>query len=181
MSSPTGSIKARISLDRGATWKASKALGVATSKPSVAAVGNRVAVGWAATDGVRARIATTAVWSAAFSLPATDGVTTERATQPTVALYGVRGIAIVYSSCLADCDGSESGVITRSDLIWRQSTNNGATWVPSDLLAWNGSSSAGRQNDTASIVWRTSKRPYVLFNSWTEDTQAYRIYLTAGA
>ena len=75
---------------------------------------------------------------------------------------------------------TEPGVITRSDLIWRQSTNNGATWVPSDLLAWNGSSSAGRQNDTASIVWRTSKRPYVLFNSWTEDTQAYRIYLTAG-
>jgi len=173
-------IKARVSTDKGATWGTTATFTGSSTRPSIAASGDRVGVAWSA-DTIQVRVSKAGVWGSQLALPATDGVAVEEQWGPTVALLAPASVGVAYSSCVADCTSSDAGVITRTNLIWRQSIDDGATWAPSDVVASSTATAARRQNDSASIVWRTTKRPYLLFNGWTEDTNYYRLSLRAGA
>jgi len=175
----THSTTVRISTNYGGSWGSPTAMNDAGTIPDIAAVGSRVAVAWI-TDRVHIRVATSGAWAPQVELPPTDGVASETDWGVTISLLGSSSVGVAYSSCVADCPGSDPGVITRTNLIWRESVDNGATWAPSDTVASSTATSARRENDGASIVWRTAKKPSIYWNGWTEDTLSYRMYIRSG-
>ena len=171
-------VKVRIGSSYGASWGATTTMGTTSSVPDVAVLGGRVAATWAS-DTVKVRVATTGTWGLERSLPATDGYADEVQYGPAIALLGSQGLAVAYSSCILNCATTDPELITRSDLIWRQTTDNGATWAPSDVLETS-ASGGRRQNDAPSIVWRSAARPSVLWNAWTQGTTYFRLHLRSG-
>jgi TolB protein len=173
-----GTLRARVSTTRGASWAATATMGASGSTPSVAASGSRVAVAW--TDpAVKVRTWTAGAWADPITLPGTDGVAAEEPYGPVPALTGANGLAVTYSSCTFNCDGAEDDVSPRASLIWRSSLDGGATWAPSDVLGSSGSS-AQRINDMPTILWPSPTRPFVVWNGWSAGTLSYRQYLRVG-
>ncbi len=164
----------------GSTWGATTTIGDTDSPPDIAVLGNRVGVAWDKAGVIQVRIATAGAWGPDRPLPASDGYASEVQYVPAIALYGTAAVGVAYSACIADCDESVAGVITRSDLIWRESLNDGLTWAPSDTLATS-SSATRRRNDYPSLVWKSAKRPYVMWGGWTEASNYFKLYIRAGS
>jgi Tol biopolymer transport system component len=180
MSSSTHVVKARIGSSYGASWGATITLGSTTNwSPSAAASGTRLGVAWTTPTGVHLRVATAKVWGAERVLPPTDGYGTEVQYGPALTLLGSGGVGVAYTACIADCTATDPNVVTQSDLVWRQSLDGGATWAVSEVLATS-TNGARRQNDVPSIVWKVTKRPFVLWCGWTESSNYYRLYVRAG-
>jgi WD40-like Beta Propeller Repeat len=177
---PAASVTVRASSNFGASWAgATTVAATTTSVPDIAVAGGRIAVVWS--DGnINLRTSSAGTWGATMSLPPTDGYADEVDYSAVVDLFGTNSVGVAYTACVVDCTHTDNGVYARSDLIWRESLDDGMTWAPSDVVAGS-TTAARRENDNASIVWPTSKRPYLLWNGWTEQTSNYRLYIRAGA
>jgi Tol biopolymer transport system component len=174
-----GSLKARTSSTSGATWDAGSTIGTTTQAPSSAASGARVGFAWV--DGrVRVKVWNAGSWSSTRQLPLTDGLVGETQVTPAIALLGTSDLAVAYGACSFDCNGLNDEAPQRVDLVWRASTDDGATWQLSSLVALSSSSSQRRGNASPSIVWPAVAKPTVIWNGWTDASTNYRLYLRAG-
>ena len=174
----SGVVKVSVSTTHGTSWGATTTIGPSTSVADVAVLGDRVAVAWS-NDGIRVRVATGGVWAADRTLPPTDGYATETQLFPAIALQGTHRLAVAYTACVAGCLASDPARTNRTDLVWRESNDDGDTWAPSDVLVSSADSGKRRSNDAASIAWPAADRPFVLWNGYTPNTTDFRLYIRA--
>ncbi len=173
-----GTTKVRTATAYGGTWGATTSLGPTDAFPDISMSGNRLAVAWGSGGRIQVRVRTAGVWGSTHALPDSDGhASSEVQYDPAIAIFG-GSVGVAYSACVSSCDASDAGV-TRSDLIWRQTSDDGETWAPSDTL---GSSDVGarQRNDSSSVVWTVEKRPSVLWNGWTQGSGSFRLSIRSG-
>jgi subtilisin family serine protease len=181
-----GALKASVSRNGGSTWSTRTLDGDSRDRAAVGASGNRIAVGWVDSGAARLQVWQSGVWqtqrtasSSMFSSSPAAKYKTGYA--PAVALYGTSGVSVAWSVCRnAGCygDSKENGV----DLLWRESTNNGAGWKTAQTLIASSQQSAARAgNDAADIEYGSVTKRYIDFQGWTNSNPApWRIYQRTG-
>jgi hypothetical protein len=166
--------------------------GDVAGNPRVAALGNRIAfaipvcAGGCSTGSVKARI-----WqggtlgpdrtAATFS----SGETFKRSYSVDVSLAGTGALGLAWSACrLLTCGSSESpakGV----DVLWRESTDNGASWKnPFTLQSSTGTTATGklrRVNAYASITFLSTTRRVVVFDAYDGPFTKGNVLLRVGS
>jgi hypothetical protein len=67
-------------------------------------------------------------------------------------------------------------------VLWRESTNNGASWKTSQIMIASSQQSAARRgSDAADIEYGSFTKRYVDFQGWTNnDPYPWRIYQRTG-
>lgn len=174
ISDASGTVKARVSTNRGKSWGTIVVVGSgATSAPQIAVRGSRVVVTWATIEGVLVRQRISGTWGTPLVVADLSDVSDPVPYAPAVVLQGSTRIAVTWSEASQSAD--------ESDLRWVESKNGGATWYEAQTLASAASSSARRANDWASVSWPSEGTRYVLWNGWTPGTNDYRLYLRKGS
>jgi hypothetical protein len=174
-------IKARMSTNSGASWQSTVSIASgANGLPSTAAAPGRVAVAWPSGDGASVRVRTGGAWQPAATLhPPDNGRAYDFSYGVAVALNGSTNVGLAWTSCWRGCDVGD--VTYSTDLMWTESTTNGATWFGSQLVAGASASLTSRINDAPGIAWPTGGRRAIVWNGWTADTANYRMFVrTAG-
>ena len=173
LSDVNGTVKARISTDRGGTWGTVQTVGgQSIGTPTAAVLGSRIAVAWTTPDDVVVRQRISGTWQPAkviASLPAGEDPVPYGAQ---VALSGTTRIGVAWSA--------EKSTPYYSELKWAESANGGTVWFAAQTLA-STSSSSRRANDLPSVLWPTASTRFVVWNGWTYGTYSYRLYLRKGS
>lgn len=181
LSDGSGTVRARVGPNGGA-WGNPVTLGSgATSPPHVSVVGGRVAVVWINAGGLRLRIWKAGSWQPTRTVSAFSSTGTFKAGySPAVTLAGSSSVGIAWSDCRrGDCEAvanSTAGV----DLAWRESTNDGASWLPKRTLVDSRSYANGRRNDHPTVVWSSTTRRNVLHTRSSFDHSYERLFLRTG-
>jgi hypothetical protein len=166
--------------------------GDAAGNPRVAALGNRIAfaaptcAGGCATAAVKAR-----VWNNGTLGPDrtaasyTTATTYKRSYSADVALSGTAGLGLAWNACrLVNCSTDESPA-KGSDVVWRESTDNGVTWKsPFTLQASTGSTAAGklrRIDAYPSIVFLSTTKRIVVFDAYNGPFTNGSVLLRVGS
>ena len=167
-----GTVKARVSTDRGVTWGSISTLGSqSTGALGLAALGNRMAVAWTTPTQVAVRTATNGTWGSAKVLEQLDASEQLSPYGPQVVLQGGSSIAVAWAKQIP-------GDYT-VDLRWAESANGGGLWFRTQTLAsWSNSQNA---NDWPSVLWPSAGTRYVVWNAWGAFSGQYRLYFRAGA
>ena len=139
-----GTVKARVSTDRGSTWGTAVTVGSQSNGYASAAVlGSRVAIAWTTADDVVVRQAISGSWGKAKVVQALTPGGAPLPYGAQLVLNGTSGIAIAWSV---------TGPSHTADLRWVESVDGGAIWFAPQILA-TGGTSARRLNDWPSVVW----------------------------
>ncbi|HEY6569036.1 MAG TPA: hypothetical protein VIZ22_02040 [Candidatus Limnocylindrales bacterium] len=182
LDSDDGTIKARISTDHGHTWP-DPAIDLATGQAygmSAAADATRLALAWAAPDGIRSRVFRDDTWKATHKLASFSSTGAYRNGYGTsVALAGSSRLGVAWSACTrANCAGSSAqGVNVR----WRESANNGSSWKPSVTIASHGAGSDRRINDYPSALMPDSSHRLITYNTAARNFSTYRLVIERGS
>ena len=162
-----GSTKLRLSTDSGRSWSGSKTFVGGQDRAALAIAGNRVGIGWLG-EGWSVQVRTAGTWGPVRPIPIPYGrdnsgtLMTYVIYGPSIALYGTTGVAATisgqYSWC-GDCDDGRG-----SDLLWSESSTNGATWAATERIATPDYTYSYR--DDPSIVWASPTLRTVLVNAW---------------
>ncbi len=160
-----GSTKVRISTNTGTSFGTATSLPGAQDMAGLAIAGSRIGVAWL--DGnLNVRIRTSGTWGPKRVVPTGWGLdengspSTYQLYGPAIALFGTAGIAAAASGEYTFCGGCDPG--NGSDLVWSESSTNGAMWTSPDRIAL--ASDTSRYNDMPSIVWTSATERYVLVN-----------------
>jgi hypothetical protein len=188
MSSSSGVIRFRSSTNRGTSWSKTSTLGtgaIAGTWPSISAVGTRVAVSWSMPTAMAVRVRTGTTWGPVRLVrPSAD------AGQPysmpwigQVLLNGSSRVAVAFEGCWAGCGAADPASAFRSDILWRESANNGVSWAHSQVVF---ESSAGAFTDFTqaylpSVVWASASTRYVMAAHWNASMLLDNIVVRAGA
>jgi hypothetical protein len=163
-----GTLKARVSTDRGATWGAASTIANGPyQRASIAVLGDRVAVAWTYNNEVIVRQNVGGVWQS-----------------PTVVEVGWPA---VYGPALALQDGGRLGVAwterlewgLHGRLLWTESADGGASWFETQAIA-SELSPSGKMNEWPSIVWPAADKRWVLWNGSQPNIRTNRLYLSSG-
>jgi hypothetical protein len=165
ISATTGAVRVRVSTNSGTSWAATASLAVGSvDGPSVAIAGTRVGVGWSNGLEARVRILSGGTWSGEHVVPAPQnhgfGPAYQYAYSPTLALSGTTGVGLAWTDCFSTCNVFD--ITTLTDLLWSESSTNGATWSNPQIIS-TGSSSYGFRDD-ASVIQPSSTQRLVLVN-----------------
>jgi hypothetical protein len=95
--------------------------------------------------------------------------------EPAVALSGKSRIGVSYSVCLTIGCNEEGG----SDVQWRESLDNGATWKARVVVGSHAASDTRRFNASPSILFPSATRRIVLFNA--NGLDSYRSLIRVGS
>lgn len=174
----TGGERAIVSSNSGGTFGPPLTLtSSAQSETTASAVGTRVAFAWNSGSAVGVRMWKAGVWQPVRTVATFSSTGIYKAGyEPVVALNGTVGVAVAWSDCRAVGCQPASGV----DLTWSESNNDGALFTERQVLAKSTDSASRKVNDSASILWPSATRRYVLWNGWTTGTLSYRLYLRIG-
>lgn len=175
MSTASRALKARVSTDHGASFGAATTLvSGGGGTPQVQALGTRIAFSWDIVGAIKLRLWQSGAWGSTRTVDSFSSAATYKdGLRSAVALVGSTGVGLAYSGC------RDVGC-TRSDLLWRESTDNGATWKPRKLLQDSVSSTTRQLNEWPSVAWDGASKRYVLFNSAPEGYATYRLRITVG-
>ncbi len=187
ISSASGTVRVRSSSTRGTSWSGTTTIGtgaVAGTWPSISAVGTRVAVSWTAATAMAVRVRTGTTWGPVRMVrPSAD------AGQPyaapwigQVVLNGTTRVAVAFEACWAGCGAADPASAYRSDILWRESADNGASWAHSQLVFESG---AGANSDfldayLPSVVWASATTRYVMAGHWYAPNMLDNIVVRAG-
>lgn len=175
MSDASGALKARISADNGASFgSATTLISSGGGLPAAHALGDRIAFAWDKYGAIRMRLWQSGAWQPARTVDTFSASSTYKdGFQPAIALVGSAAVGVAYGGCrVTDC--------TRMDLLWRESTDNGATWKARKILQNSTTTTSRQLNEYASVAWGGSSTRYVLFNSAPDDYATYRLRFTVG-
>ena len=169
---PAGTIKGRVSLDHGTTWGPIETIGATPlGFASVAVRGTRIAVAWSTLDDVVVRQRSGGTWGAPMAIaslaPGGDPVPYA----PMVVLQDPDRVGVAWSE--------ELDAASRSNLRWTESTDGGATWYQTQTIATT--STTRGYNDWASVIWPTAGARSVVWNGWTANSSAFRLFFRKGA
>lgn len=169
-----GTIKARISTNRGVSWGSAVTVGSQSAgSVSVAVRGSRIAVAWATASDVVVRQRVGGTWGepvGAGGLASTpEGPFLYG---PAVALQDPQRVAVAWA------EGHEADP-DRSNLRWAESSDGGASWFATQTIA--AAATSRWRNDYPSILWPTASTRYVAWNGWTPWSTSYRLYLRKGS
>ena len=147
------------------------------------AVGARIGVTWTTTTGLKYREFNSGsnTWAAertAATFTNSTSGTYKSGYGPAVALNGAGQVGLSWGDCKnLGCDYNKN--VTRIDLGYIESGNNGAAWGPRQKLA--DSSVRGKTlNDSPNVLFWDADTRYIVYNGWTANYSAYRLYLTQG-
>jgi hypothetical protein len=164
-----GTVRIRTSADAGRTWSGVTTLGTGAerfSAPSIA-MASRTAVAWVTADGMAVRVRTAGGWSPVrIVAPSAAG---EHAYgfvwTGAVALQGTAGVGVAFEACWDHCDGTDG---YRSDIVWRESADNGATWTKSQVAIRCGVDTDVEYEYayTPSVLWPTATTRYLMAGRW---------------
>ena len=167
-----GTVKARVSTDRGSTWATAVTVGSQSNGYASAAVlGSRIAIAWTTADDVVVRQAISGSWGEAKVVQALTPGGAPLPYGAQVVLNGTSGIAISWSV---------TGPSHTADLRWVELVDGGAIWFAPQILA-TGGTSARRLNDWPSVVWPSAGTRYIVWNGWRLNSFNYRLYLRKGS
>lgn len=178
----TGAVVARLSSSSGGSWSAPTLLaGSSNSYVAVSASGDRSAVAWTAVGGghvrgAHVRVATGDVWGADTAVAPPGGMNSYLSNSgPAVAFQGSAGIALAWSACVTHCSTPPT---SRVDLIWAESTTNGASWAR-QVVGWS-ETTGGFLKVSPSIVWASPTLRYVEWTGLSYEAGSIGLYLRAG-
>jgi hypothetical protein len=163
-----GTVRLRRSTDGGATWHHARTVGTGSgqeSQPGLAMRGDRIAVAWADDDAVQVRIRGASGWEAVRTVdPPGIPKVYPAILDVDVDLHGTAAVGIAFSGCWAGCAQSfpES-----ADVLWAQSTDNGSTWTPAEVVlagAENPSDNGSVVVFRADLLWAPDGTRYVAAN-----------------
>lgn len=173
VSDVSGTVKTRVSTDRGSTWGTTTTVGSQSiGYVSTAVRGSRIAVTWTTDDDVVVRLRTSGTWGAPMVVASLAAGANPVPYAPVVLLQDPNRIAVGWSE-------EEDGDFAWARLRWAESPDNGKMWHVTQTLA-STSSSTRRSNDWASAVWPSASKRYVTWNGWTQGTNYYRQYIRVG-
>lgn len=168
---PAGTIKGRVSLDHGATWGPLETVGVTPlGFASVAVRGTRVAVAWSTLDDVVVRLRSAGTWGTPMAIASLEPGANPVPYAPMVVLQDPDRIGVAWSE--------ELDAASRSNLRWTESTDGGATWYQTQTIATT--STTRGYNDWASVIWPTAGARSVVWNGWTANSSAFRLFFRKG-
>jgi hypothetical protein len=179
-----GAVTARVSTNKGSTWTTRTLDTNSRDRVSVAAYGNRIAFSWVDTGAARLQVWQSGAWQTQrmVSSSAFGSTNTYRAGYgPAVALVGSAGVSVAWAGCRnVNCYGISQA--TGVDVLWRESTNNGASWTSKQLIIASSQQSPLRYgNDSPDIEYGSSTKRYVHFQGWTDsDPFPWRVYQRTG-
>ena len=174
MADPAGTIKGRVSTDRGVHWGPVVTIGtVSNGSAAVAVRGSRIAVAWATGDDLVVRQRLAGVWQEPIVVASRAAGDFPLLYGPSIVLQDPQRIGVAWSEETGQGD-------YWANLRWTESADGGASWFLPQTLATT-SSSSRRTNDWASIQWPAAGTRYVAWNGWTFGTINYRQYLRKGS
>ena len=169
---------ARFSTNSGKTFGGAQQLtNQSTDWLAAAARGGRVAFAWMLpdTDGLL-RIWKDGSLGPPRQFRAFGGANPDlKGFEPAIALSGKSRIGISYSVCITFACNEEGG----SDVQWRESADNGASWKASVVVGSHAASSTRRGNTSPSVLFPSPTRRIVLFNASGMDS--YRSLIRVGS
>jgi len=172
LSDDLGTIKARVSTDRGVTWGPVETVGTGSiGFASVAARGTRIAVSWTTDDDLVVRLRIGSTWGAAkivASLPDGDPPVPYA---PAIVLQDPNRIGVAWTE--------QQPTVGLAALRWIESADNGGLWYAVETIQGT-TTGTHTVNDWASVIWPSADFRYVLWNGWTGGTDNYRLYLRTG-
>ncbi|HEY7668372.1 MAG TPA: sialidase family protein [Actinomycetota bacterium] len=183
LATPDGAVKARISPNRGATWRPAVSLAASGGRlyggaPSAAGAGGRLAFAWTAGPGLRARVWAQGAWSPIRQVASFTGGTYPGGYDAQVAITAAGRVGVAWSGCrTAGCDLDSTQA--RVDLLWSGSTDGGTTWRAPEIV--RGSQQPDqRLNDGASALWLDADVRVILFDGWVPGYTTYRLFVRVG-
>lgn len=147
---------------------------------SASARSNRFAFAWAQGSGIKVRFWTAGTWGSTRTVATVTPTGTYKYAYGTaVALTSTSTVGVAWAACRRlDCAGtSTSGV----DLRWRESPDDGATWMSPLTVASYAASTARRINDFPSIVMPIPTKRFVMFNALSANGSKYEVLLRIGS
>jgi hypothetical protein len=164
-----GTVRIRTSTDAGRTWSGPSVLGSGAerySAPSIA-MASRTAVAWVTTAGLAVRVRTAAGWGPVRTVAPSAAAEHEYGFVWTgaVALQGTAGVGVAFEACWAHCDGTDG---YRSDILWRESADNGATWAKSQVAIRCGVDADADYEYayTPSMLWPSADTRHLMAGRW---------------
>lgn len=172
ISDTSGTVKLRVSTNRGVSWGTTETVGSqSTGAVSAAVRGTRIAVAWTTPNEVVVRQRLAGTWEAAKLISRLDPLQPYSPYGPQVVLQGTSSIGLAWSE-------ERPGEFFAADLNWAESANGGALWFRTQAIARGSSGPAA--NDWPSVVWPTAGTRYIAWNGWTPYTSNYRLYFRTG-
>ena len=177
-------VRLRSSSNSGVSWTAAVApiYGVRRGTwPSIAVLGTRIAVASTADRTMALRIRTGSTWGpTTLAVRPSAGAPRAYAVPfiGQVALNGTTGVAIAAEWCWAGCAASSPPSAYRSDIVWRESATNGATWARSQTVV-----PGGGEYDYAylpSILWPSATARYLMAAHWYPANEVNNVVFLPG-
>lgn len=192
LSDDGGKLSYAISQDAGATWPTKGDLAASGAADNFAwgqcdAVGDRLGFAWTTATDLKYREfnSTSDTWGAERSAATFVNAKTllktdyESGYAAAPALYGAGQVAITWGDCRnLGCDYNLN--VTRIDLSYVESSDNGATFSGRTKLADSGVKGKAL-NDSPSILWYDGTTRIIVYNGWTANYFYYRLFGVSGS
>jgi hypothetical protein len=167
-----GTVKVRRSTNSGRSWTTAYVLGNGAypgSRVSAAARGDRLAVAWTRDLDTVVRVRTTRWQPAHVVLPSAGGAKVYAwPWTGQVALASTSRVGIAFEACWNGCADGDPDADYRSDVLWRESANNGVTWARSQVVIETGPDPLGEYEQAyrPSVIWPVPGTRYVMASRW---------------
>ena len=201
VSNPTGQVVAAVSTDSGATFSVPTTLEASGGNANNGYVqaddrtgDNRMAFTWTTPTAAYLRIYDdgTDTWGTKRTIVtfpdgagAVGTVNNKGGEGALVALGSGTTVGIALSECNtangATCNNPQlSDAKARSQLVWRQSTDNGANWGTPEVIAAPGTAKGTYLNNYGDVMYLGNGKPFVLWNAHNSAYTAYTIQIRVG-
>lgn len=170
-----GTIRAKVSDDKGVTWSSATLAATAEGWATTGAASGRLSVAWAVDGGLTVRTWRPSAWESEVAVaPPGELDTYAWHLTPAIALQGSGQTGIAWSGCRFDCDSSNPGL----EILWSESTDGGATFPHSQVVV---ATNQGSQHWYPSVVWGSATTRYLLHSSDAWEGGGYAINIRTGS
>jgi hypothetical protein len=201
VSNPTGQVVAAVSTDSGATYGSPTTLEASGGNANNGYVqaddrtgDNRMAFTWTTPSAAYLRIYDdgTDTWGTKRTIvnfpdnaAAVGTVNNKGGEGALVTLGSGNTVGIALSECNTangfTCNNPQlSDVKARSQLVWRQSTDNGANWGTPEVIAAPGTPKGSYINNYGDVLYLGNGKPFVLWNAHNSAYSAYTVQIRVG-
>jgi len=175
VSDASGTVRTRVSKDRGTTWGTAETVGTQSlGFVSTAVRGSRVAVAWTTDDDVVVRQRAGGTWADPMTVAQLEDGADPVPYAPVVMLQESTRIAVSWA------EEEDNGNPGAARLRWAESPDGGAMWHVTQTVASSTSTASRWTNDWPSVLWPSATKRYVSWNGWTSGSTSYRQYLRIG-
>jgi hypothetical protein len=174
-------ISAKVSTDHGDTWPEDPTTITSEQVWDLSAAGStgRVALAWAQSSGIKAKLYRNAAWESTKTVASFSSTATYKTGYGTsITMAGTARVGVAWSSCTrSDCSaGSTKGV----NLRWRESTDNMTNWKIPALIASYTASTSRRINDYPTAIISSKPTRWIMYNVLSANQSTYSLVVKVG-